>query len=129
RAVVLEGRTRRYFVKYNDPARLDMFAAEAEGLEALAAARAVRVPKPICWGTGGGAAFLVLEHLELVPADARAQALLGERLAALHGVTRPQHGWHRDNTIGATPQRNAQTSNWAEFFREQRLRPQLRLAS
>ena len=129
RTAVLDGRTSRYFLKYNEPARLDMFAAEAEGLEALGAARAVRVPKPICWGTAGGVAFLVLEHLDLAPADARTQALLGERLAALHGVTRPQHGWHRDNTIGTTPQHNAQTPNWAEFFREQRLRPQLQLAS
>jgi fructosamine-3-kinase len=33
----------------------------------------------------------------------------------------------RDNTIGRTPQANAASDDWAEFFRERRLRPQLEL--
>jgi fructosamine-3-kinase len=54
---------------------------------------------------------------------------LGRALAALHRVTAHEHGWSRDNTIGATPQANAPCGDWAEFWRERRLGFQLRLAA
>jgi protein-ribulosamine 3-kinase len=54
---------------------------------------------------------------------------LGEQLAALHRATAPQFGWHRDNTIGATPQHNDWTADWLEFFARQRLGFQLDLAA
>jgi fructosamine-3-kinase len=40
----------------------------------------------------------------------------------------PRFGWPRDNYIGATPQANAWCDDWAEFWRERRLRPQLEQA-
>ena len=43
-------------------------------------------------------------------------------------MTAPRFGWHRDNTIGATPQSNAWTDDWARFFAERRLGYQLDLA-
>jgi fructosamine-3-kinase len=46
-----------------------------------------------------------------------------------HRVTAPRFGWHRDNTIGATPQQNAWHDDWVRFFREQRLGFQLDLAA
>jgi len=125
---VLESGSRRYFVKHNARSRLDMFSAEAEGLHALRAAHAVRAPAPICWGTNEGSAFLVLEYLELSAPRASSQAKLGAQLARLHRLAQPQFGWHRDNTIGSTPQINAYTSGWPEFFRDRRLGFQLDLA-
>src|SRR2546422_9217345 len=53
RCFVLEGSGRRYFAKINDRSQLDGFAAEADGLSALAAAGA-RVPAPLCQGQAGG---------------------------------------------------------------------------
>lgn len=128
-AVVLDTGRRRYFLKHNERSYLDTFVAEAEGLNALAAAGAVRVPAPICWGTSEDAAFLVLEYLQLSALDTAAQAALGRKLAALHRVTQPQFGWHRNNTIGATPQLNTCSPTWPEFFRDRRLGYQLRLAA
>ena len=43
-------------------------------------------------------------------------------------MTEARFGWGRDNTIGPTPQANAWSGDWTEFFRERRLRPQLELA-
>lgn len=106
-----------------------MFAAEADGLVALAAAGAVRVPTPLCHGVADGYAFLALEYLALGSASGAAQEQLGRQLATLHRVTQPQFGWHRDNTIGSTPQLNAPTDHWPEFLRERRLRFQLQLAA
>jgi len=49
-------------------------------------------------------------------------------LATLHRQTGPRFGWHRDNFIGATPQINSWRDDWATFFHECRIRPQLELA-
>jgi fructosamine-3-kinase len=116
-----------YFVKLNCAARLDMFAAEFEGLRELAASHTVRVPAPVCLGSAEQHAYLVLEHLELAGGgDYRA---LGRGLAAMHRVTRPQFGWRRDNTIGSTLQPNGMTDSWPVFWRERRLGFQLATAA
>lgn len=130
RALVISDGSRRYFVKINDGDRADMFAAEAEGLHELAAAKAIRVPQPICTGAADGQAFLVLEYLDLCGADGgTSQERLGHRLAALHRRRRPAFGWHRDNTIGSTAQPNTEHADWIEFWRTRRLHPQLALAT
>jgi fructosamine-3-kinase len=129
RAFVLEGGDARYFVKSNTRDHLEAFVAEAEGLRALARAGAVRVPAPVCWGTAGGTAYLVLEHLVLESPGPEAQEALGRRLAALHRVTHARFGWERDNTIGLTPQPNAWSDDWARFFRDRRLGFQLARAA
>ena len=117
----------RYFVKLNDARHLPMFAAEAQGLNAIAATNTLRVPQPIVHGTANAHSFLVLEHLELGSrGDAR---LLGEQLAALHRCTNGEFGFARDNYIGTTPQPNGWKDNWMDFWREQRLGFQLRLAA
>ena len=120
------------FVKLAAADTLPAFAAEAEGLQALAAAGALRVPTVLAVGEAGEHALLALEWLDLGAAaenDGALQALLGERLAMQHRVTAPRFGWHRDNTIGATPQQNAWHDDWVRFFREQRLGFQLDLAA
>jgi protein-ribulosamine 3-kinase len=116
------------FVKVGPCATAAAFEAEAAGLLALADARAVRVPRVLACGHSAQHAFLALEWIEAGPASADCERRLGEGLAALHAVTAPRFGWQRDNTIGRTPQWNGCSSNWAEFFRERRLRPQLALA-
>ena len=98
------------------------YAAESEGLEALRAA-AVRVPKVLELGSG----FIRLERLKLgAPADWPALATM---LARQHRCIADRYGWHRDNTIGPTPQSNAWADDWRTFWRERRLLPQLALAA
>jgi fructosamine-3-kinase len=50
-------------------------------------------------------------------------------LANAHRRPGPRFGWSRDNYIGSTPQANAWCDDWAEFWRDRRLRPQLELAA
>lgn len=117
---------RDFFIKLNGARHLPMFEAEAEGLAELDQTAAIRVPHPICHGTAGGQSYLVLEHIELRGSgDARAA---GRRLARLHHNTQERFGWHRDNTIGSTPQRNTPQRDWITLWREQRLGFQLDLA-
>ncbi len=120
------------FVKLAAANRLTAFEAEAAGLQALAKDGALRVPTVLAVGEAGGHALLALEWLDLEPAaasDRTAQGQLGERLAMQHRVTAPRCGWHRDNTIGATPQLNEWDRDWVRFFRERRLGVQLELAA
>lgn len=126
-AAVIEGAGQTYFVKLNRASRLSMFEAEAEGLAEIAATGTIRVPNPTCHGAAGNEAFLVLEYLELESATDRQASRLGEQLARMHQHTGERFGWHRDNTLGTTPQPNEWTSDWVRFLREQRLEHQLRL--
>ncbi len=119
---------RRYFVKTGGIAAAPMFAAEAQGLEALSAAAVVQVPTFIALGEDKGQAFLVLQYLDLEPLDQPGGARLGTAMAQLHRVTGDSFGWMADNCIGATPQHNAPHPGWPHFFGERRLRPQLQLA-
>lgn len=128
RSMVLENGERGYFVKLNDSRRLDMFEAEAAGLEEIAATRTIRVPAPLCTGIAGGEAYLVMEYVPLGGHRHGSSEQAGRQLAEMHRVTRPQFGWHRDNTIGSTPQPNGLDSDWARFWRQRRLGFQLDLA-
>ena len=117
----------RYFVKIAAPSSAEMLSAEADGLRAIGEARAVRVPEVVALGVAQGVAFLALEWLDI--AHGGRDAALGRALAVLHAVTARRHGWHRDNTIGPTPQRNGWADDWSEFFRDRRLAPQFALAA
>ncbi len=118
-----------WFVKLNRGERAGMFEAEALALAELAASGTVRVPLPVCHGQLDDRAYLVLEYLPLQALSANAAEALGWQLAALHATPRPWFGWTRDNTLGITPQPNAQDTDWCRFWRDQRLAPQLRLAA
>ena len=120
--------TGEHFVKTGAASALAIFEAEAAGLAALRLAGAVRVPEVYACELVSGKARIVLEHLDLRPLSRASGADLGARLAALHGTKGSRFGWPADNFIGATPQENDWRDNWAMFFADQRLRPQLRLA-
>lgn len=113
------------FVKVAPRATLPDFEAEVAGLGELAAAHAVRVPRVAAVGYTDGAAFLALEWITAGARSPDCERRLGEGLAALHAVSAPRFGWSRDNSVGRTPQENSWSDDWAEFFRERRLRPQL----
>jgi fructosamine-3-kinase len=117
-----------FFVKLNQADQLEMFEAEALGLRQMAEAQAIRVPKPICVGTAGNSAYIVLEWLELGRGRSQAWADLGRKLARMHQFQKSTaFGWERDNTIGSTPQKNPWTSSWVDFFTQYRIGYQLEL--
>ncbi|MBE9078835.1 fructosamine kinase family protein [Romeria aff. gracilis LEGE 07310] len=128
-AYAVGDRDRTFFVKLNQATRLDMFEAEQAGLQEIYASQTIRVPQPLCCGTAGDTAYIVMEWLPLGRGNDSAWAQMGERLAAMHRVTHPQgFGWHRANTIGETPQQNTWSESWLQFYRQQRLEYQFELA-
>lgn len=126
---VLDNGNKQVFVKINDGSRLDMFEAEAEGLAEMAAARtSLHIPAPICHGLAGDRSYLAMEYLQLARGSADSLTQLGHGLADMHHQQHQYHGWHRNNTIGSTPQINTRTGDWVEFFSKYRLGYQLMLA-
>src|SRR5690349_8858469 len=71
----------RWFVKTGET---EVLTAEADGLEALAAAGALRTPALIARGADGGDGYLVLEWLSLARNTGAVGARLGEALARQH---------------------------------------------
>lgn len=114
-----------------------MFEREAEGLRALGAVSALRVPEVLA--VSGDA--LVLEFIEQ---GSRAEDFFtdfGRRFALLHQDRGSVCGFAHDNFIGATPQPNQPVVDswdeaiegdgldWPEFYLERRLRFQVELAA
>lgn len=113
-----------------------MFQAEADGLRALAATRAIRVPRVLAVVADA----LVLEMIESAPRKRGFAEDFGRRFAALHGHRGKACGFPSNNFIGATPQPNQPLDapwdkaapddggGWPAFYLERRLRFQARLA-
>jgi protein-ribulosamine 3-kinase len=121
---------RRVFLKTNAHAPRGMFGAEARGLEFLAEARALRVPRVLAFSSAAaGPSFLLLEFIDSARPRASADEELGRGLAALHRAGAPSFGFEQPNFIGRLPQSNRAHETWAEFYRAERLEPQLELAS
>lgn len=124
-----DNRDRDWFLKLNHISFADAFAAELAGLQELRQARTLRVPQAQASGITGMQSWLLLEWLDLQPAGSAAAERLGEGLAEMHRVTAETFGAHRDNYIGATPQKNGSVKVWVTFYVKRRLQPQLRLAA
>jgi len=124
--------TRRWFVKSATGRYADMLACEADGLAALASTGTIRVPAVAACGREPDVAWLALEWLDLRGSGGSVK--LARALAQLHrapvarGPHGERYGWHCDNWLGGTPQRNGWSNQWCGFFRDQRLAPQIALA-
>jgi protein-ribulosamine 3-kinase len=118
-----------YFLKWNHAGRYPgMFASEARGLELLAAAGAVKVPGVTGQGEAGDHTFLALEYIEQGRSAGGFWQDFGQGLARLHQNTDTRFGLDHDNYIGSLPQSNRHHDSWLDFFTEERLEAQGRLA-
>jgi len=128
RAFRLQANGKRWFLKLNGATHHAMFAAEADGLAALARCASIRVPRVIASGVCGKHAYLLLDYLELGSLSGAASGHAGIALADLHRLEGRRFGWPRDNFIGYTPQQNVEDDDWPHFFARWRLAPQIDLA-
>lgn len=122
---------RTLFVKTAEVARAAVLEAEADGLRALAAPGCIGVPAVAgCW-SDGVTALLAMAWLDFAAETAGFGERFGRELAALHASPVPgggRFGWHRDNWLGGTPQRNRWSDaggrdGWIAFVARERLLP------
>ena len=122
----ISGKT--YFVKTNNNSAKDMFLKEANGLDELAKANVIRVPKVIY----AAEAFLIIENITYQTKNKLFWECFGRDFAKLHKFTNSKFGFPEDNYIGSTPQLNVgngtENLNWTEFYFNKRLLYQYKLS-
>lgn len=124
----------KYFVKWNMSSPTPSFAAEARGLDIVRATHAFRVPDVIAYADGEGvsdaASYLILEWINRSSKFHHDTLFekLGHSLANMHRIHGTVFGLDHDNYIGNIKQHNTPTLSWSEFYREQRIKPQIAIA-
>ncbi|NRB51738.1 MAG: fructosamine kinase family protein [Saprospiraceae bacterium] len=120
----LETPQQSFFLKYNQyPQGAEMLRTERAGLEHLATAEVMSVPKPIAQGTRGSYHFLVLEDWSGRRPAPNFWPVFGQSLAALHRQTHDHFGLAENNFIAKLPQSNRLHTSWSSFYWEERLKP------
>lgn len=96
---------------------------EAEGLDWLRDADALRIPEILGQRETDRDQILVLEWIEPGPPTADYAERLGRGLAALHRFGAPTFGLDRDNFIATLPQDNGPAEDWPGFYAQLRIAP------
>ncbi len=117
------------FKKRNATIYPDILILERNGLEALSQAVSSACPRlisvPRVFEVNDEA--LELEYIDSVQISNTHWRSLGEGLAQLHKINQFQYGWHEDNYIGLSVQKNAVAETWGDFFFDYRLAAQVSL--
>ncbi len=121
---IITDKGKSFFLKTNTTTPEDMFAREAEGLNALRVSGGPLIPKPLLFDS----TFLLLEDLNPTVRAGDYWQVFGMQLAALHQVTNQNFGFDHDNYIGSTPQPNGFMPDGFEFFAQNRFNFQAQLA-
>ncbi|RYY31448.1 MAG: ketosamine-3-kinase [Chitinophagaceae bacterium] len=107
---------------------VDMFEAEAEGLELIRRLVVIRVPKVVAAFKTETHQVLLLEWIEAGTRSAGFWERFGKQLSQLHQAKGESFGLSRSNYMGALPQSNLNSGDWNHFFYHQRIIPQVERA-
>lgn len=117
-----------YFLKINrEESPKEIITAEAEGLDMMKELGVKIIPQNYRSASTPEEAGLLMPFYESRSPDAEAWIGFFEALARMHLITSEYFGG-RDNFIGSLPQVNTHRNNWANFYRDHRLQPQLEKA-
>ena len=130
----------KIFVKTNHIRNLNFFQTEMQGLLVLRSTGEIGVPKPLGIGTDQKkqTAFLMMEYIGASKRVRDYWECFGRQLAYMHKADASgyversgkngAYGFFADNYIGANPQKNTPKETWVDFYRDCRLRPQMKMA-
>ncbi len=119
----------KYFIKKNQADRYpEMFEKEAKGLDLLRESGAIRIPDVIGLGEFDNTSFLIMEFIESATQKPNFWKQFGQQLAQLHQNTNSTFGLDHSNYIGSLYQQNNPYNNWTDFYINERLQAQLKLA-
>lgn len=117
-----------FFVKTNTTAVFENgFKEEDLGLQFLKS-KEVLVPNTILEGVFENAIYLVLEWIETGEKTTKFWQNFAGQLAELHQRQVEQFGFYHSNFMGQLPQKNTFFDTFSDFFIENRLKPQVKLA-
>jgi len=118
-----------FFIKKNSASLYPhMFHKEAQGLKILNSTNEIVTPEVIGIGESSNESFLVLKFIDGGIKRKSFWDDFGRKMASLHKQTDDDFGLDHDNYIGSLKQHNGKHNRWSDFFREERLEKQVRLA-
>jgi protein-ribulosamine 3-kinase len=125
----------KFFCKINSAKKfISLFEKEKNGIHLLARQQVICTPVIIACAESGGIQMLLLEWIEQESKTEKFWETFAVQLAALHKISwsdskgHAVYGLEEDNYMGALIQLNTPSKKWTDFFMEQRLEPQLKLA-
>jgi fructosamine-3-kinase len=114
-----------YFLKSYSHGGSTILQNESNGLKEIGKADSIRIPEVILCDDS----FLLMEYIESGSRVSNFSELFGRQFAQMHKYKGKKFGFFEDNYIGATRQINRpEYSKWEEFYWENRLMYQYRLA-
>jgi fructosamine-3-kinase len=114
----------QFFLKWNANCVEDIFLREAESLRELKKAIGNELIVPEVYAAklvNDTPGFLVQEYLPTRYSASGDDEKLGRGLALIHQFKNEKFGFYHNNYCGDTIQNNSWKTNWAEFFRDNRL--------
>ncbi len=128
-ALLVETPDGSFFLKYNSATKHpQMFASEFAGLKLLSSVNSIRIPKPLFYAEGQQYSCILMEFVEEVSYSYDFWDSFARQLSRLHKNTKPDFGLDFDNYMGSLVQYNSPSPNFVDFFINQRLLPQLKMA-
>lgn len=116
-----------FFIKINKREHFPlMFEKEIDGLNQISPF--FPVPKVFCKGEFSEYSFLLLEFIETETANKNHWETFGEKLAKMHQNSSKLFGYKEDNYNGSLLQVNSKTNLWSDFFVQNRLMIQCKMA-
>tara|TARA_R110002020_G_scaffold296658_1_gene512431 strand:+ start:244740 stop:245591 length:852 start_codon:yes stop_codon:yes gene_type:complete len=126
---LLHCKSGKYVIKINDKNKFPkMFLKESNGLKSLASAKAIHIPATIAVGDFKNTSYLILEYIDSVAKKPSFWTDFGHQMADLHRKTADNFGLNEANYIGSLKQINNSSQSAEQFYIEQRLEPQFKLA-
>lgn len=118
-----------FVVKINDrSAYPKMFEREASGLDELRKAKSFKIPEVIATGELGENSYLLMRYIDANSPSSDFDEQFAQKLAKMHQVSADHFGFHEDNYIGKLPQYNDHKAKASDFYIDQRLEPQVKMA-
>jgi protein-ribulosamine 3-kinase len=132
---IIINKDQKFFCKINSASKYPfLFLKEKNGLEFLAKQNIIYIPKIIACEEKEEKQILILEWIEQGLRNENFWKIFGEQLASLHKISwsdgdrNTMFGLNENNYMGALHQSNTPSKSWIEFFIDQRLEPQIKLA-
>lgn len=118
-----------FVVKINDrSAYPKMFEREASGLDELRKAKSFKIPEVIATGELGENSYLLMRYIDANSPSSDFDEQFAQKLAKMHQVSADHFGFHEDNYIGKLLQYNDHKAKASDFYIDQRLEPQIKMA-
>lgn len=126
---LLRTNKKAFFMKLNDALAFpNMFALEVDGLDAIKKTKTLNVPDSILEGKFNEMSYLVLDFIESRQTGSAFWENFGKELANLHQNTQKEFGLGYSNYVGSLKQGNSVTDSWSEFFGNNRIMTQAKMA-